>query len=348
MARFTSHSRERVGQKNKARGGKNTVTITNRGKIPRKKKNSFVALLDSSPQLWEYVDQDFWDKVNKKQNDFGRSLNDTELLSIILEKSAQKEQEKRQQKQMLKDKILNQLGIDLNDFRTARQMPMTRKMSPLEERERTIQFDYIAGRVDGYEGLTMNEKASLTTYYSEQYEFMKGYILSVMYDREQYNSIPYYHRYIESYERLLNSKRVSERMEYIEKMKQDIKFLNDALAKAPPLSTSTRLFHGGKLEAENIGEIGEFILPTSTTYQSDVGSSFANDPSRYLVIIHAPKGVRGLLGSTKGLAGFKNEHEVTFPIGQKYIVLDVEKNIHDEIQKVEILLLPDGIDSIDL
>ena len=114
------------------------------------------------------------------------------------------------------------------------------------------------------------------------------------------------------------------------------------------LTTSTTLYHGGKLEVEEIGQIGEFILPTSTSYQSNIGDDFANDPSRYAVVVHAPRGIKGLLGSTKTLAGMPHEHEVTFPIGQKYLVLDVEKDIHDNISKVEILLLPDGVDSFEM
>ena len=340
MARFTSHSRERVGQKNKARGGKNTVTITNRGKIPRRKKSGvLLELLDKNPELWKLVDV----------GDVFEATDERELMQLILKKARDNEKQKRDNKKYLREKIKQQLGIDLDSFQVAEQMSgwSTRK-SELEDAESQAQFLYIIGKVKGHEALTSGDRAALTTYYSDEYKMIKGYILSQLYDRNQYYQTEYYRQYIRAYEEYIRSMRVSERILYIKKMEFTVKNLKSALAKAPMLTTSTTLYHGGKLEVEEIGQIGEFILPTSTSYQSNIGDDFANDPSRYAVVVHAPRGIKGLLGSTKTLAGMPHEHEVTFPIGQKYLVLDVEKDIHDNISKVEILLLPDGVDSFEM
>lgn len=341
MARFTSHSRERVGQNNKRRGGKNTVTITNRGRVPRRRKSgSLLELLDNNPELWKLVDT----------QDVFEATDEMELMQLILKKARDNEQQKRDNKTNLRNKVKQQLGIDLDSFQIAEQIEgWSSKKSELEDAESQAQFLYIIGQVKGHEALTSEDRTALTAYYSEEYKMIKGYILSQIYDRDKYYKTEYYRLYIQMYEQYILSKRVKERIEYIEKMKFIVKNLESALSKAPMLTTNTTLYHGGKLEVEEVGQIGEFVLPTSTSYQSNIGEDFGvNDPSRYVVVVHAPRGVRGLLGSTKTLSGLPHEHEVTFPIGQKYLVLDVERDIHNNISKVEILLLPDGIDSFEM
>lgn len=389
MARFTSHSRERVGQKNKARGGKNTITIYNRGKIPKpyhlrklqklreKYKNIFSSvysdyILDNLMDFNEYS-RIVTGSKNADELDMAilnAGLDIDELNSALIKKKvadknakimAQRQERLKKRRletipELIKfcqgqrdSKVLETLAknnIDIDAFNFSDVVDTTSKLEASELTplmETPIYFD-------------ANEVWGMNQYYGGSYYNMKGYML-------QLHGISNDNNYVRSFNNKMASMRVSEQTKYLaQQIIPMIQGVKSAFSRAPELSQNITFFHGGTIDASlKVGDIGEFLVPTSTSYNIDVAQEFAStEPDRYIVIVHAPKGMRGLHASSPSFHGWGGEHEVTFPPNQKFYVMSIHEeydmfifdtrarigrftpNERNKVKVVEVLLVDDN------
>jgi len=388
MARFTSHSRERVGQANKARGGKNSVTIYNRGKISNYHLRKLRKLQQKYKRIFSKVYSDYilnnlmdFDEysriVNESKNadeldmamlNAGLDINALESALIhkkIADKNAkimaQKQERIKKRKletipELIKfcqgqrdPKVLETLAknnIDIDAFNFSDVVDTTSRLEASELTpliETPMYFDD-------------NEVWGMNQYYGGSYYNMKGYMLHT-------HGVSNDNNYVRSFNDKMASMRISEQKKYLEQeIIPMIDGVKSAFSKAPELSQDITFFHGGTIDASlKVGDIGEFLVPTSTSYNIDVAQEFAGtEPDRYIIVVHAPKGMRGLHASSPAFRGWGGEHEVTFPPNQKFYVMSIHEeydmfvfdtrprigrftpNERNKVKVVEVLLIDDN------
>ena len=375
MARFTSHSRERVGQTNKARGGKNTVTITNRGKIKRPK-----SFYDMSP----FEQENFLNYINlhnisletlTEMNNFAKKNGywpDPYEIAAQVYKKKQLQEKVRQQllqseknaaqrraaAKNINEKVHDELlkrGIDLSTFKTMGDWHNGQEiytlnhgkqkalMSDVEQAVNHHQYQYYQDNEFAQDTLSTN---TLNFYWGDGYRVLKGYILNQDFNNIRDVPTPYVNYYsaylsrIKQYQRYEKETAETFIKDFNRQLDHYTRQLQRMLVNAPTIGQDVVLFHGGAFEVTDIGEIGKFMLPTSTSFDKGTGDSFLTK-YRYPVKMYVTGNTRGLVRNLYELT----EREVTFPINQEYLVVNNTTDAEGNITSLEILLDGDVFES---
>lgn len=207
-----------------------------------------------------------------------------------------------------KDEIMRLKGISKDKYKDSEGNPI------LYGRLETLQ-DQIQKKVN----YTQEEFAGVNHYSCNDYRLINGKLDPDGEYGEYYNS----------------------RQELSNYVDDNIKWLDDAISKTPPLATDTILYRYGALpEGLIVGDVSRFKGFTSTSYQEGTVEKFKNGyygdlKDRYKLKIYAPKGSKGVLVNDTFEA--MKEHEWLLPRNQRYYVV----SINNDTMEAELLLLLD-------
>ena len=154
---------------------------------------------------------------------------------------------------------------------------------------------------------TTDEKIAVDRYYSEEYWKVNGYI-------ENSNK----------YQNYLASLSETNRKKFIKEIKQNIEYIDSAMAKSKGLTQKTILYRSGVLgEDLNPGDVGIWNKVTSASFQKRGAEGFWNE-FKYDITILADEGQKGIAANDPIFSSFTHEHEFTLPRRQEYEVLEVD------------------------
>lgn len=172
---------------------------------------------------------------------------------------------------------------------------------------------YIEYTDDGkYKLSSLNRKYSVKNIPQKEEE------ISNLYSNKIYKAINAYNRQTNKWEDILKSERIT-----VDDIKAYNKFL-DSLTSRSSLKENTILTRGESDLFINpkVGTKGKFDTFTSTSFDKDVATDFADE--MYIYKIHAPKGTKGIYMNDK-LSYVPSEREWLLPRGTKYEVIGYDK-----------------------
>ena len=107
------------------------------------------------------------------------------------------------------------------------------------------------------------------------------------------------------------------------------------MEKTPGTLENAVYYRGGKLDENmEVGEIGKFDAPTSTSYRESTAKNFVEE-GEYLMEVYAPKGTKGVVVNDGRFHKHSSSHEYTLKPGQEYVILEIDR----VNKKAKILLL---------
>ena len=122
---------------------------------------------------------------------------------------------------------------------------------------------------------------------------------------------------------------------FVDNIKEKLKQIEDIMEKTPGTLENTVYYRGGKLDENmEIGEIGKFDAPTSTSYRESTAKNFVEE-GEYLMEVYAPKGTKGVVVNDGRFHKHSSSHEYTLKPGQEYVILEIDR----VNKKAKILLL---------
>lgn len=122
---------------------------------------------------------------------------------------------------------------------------------------------------------------------------------------------------------------------FVDNIKEKLKQIEDIMEKTPGTLENAVYYRGGKLDENmEVGEIGKFDAPTSTSYRESTAKNFVEE-GEYLMEVYAPKGTKGVVVNDGRFHKHSSSHEYTLKPGQEYVILEIDR----VNKKAKILLL---------
>lgn len=191
-------------------------------------------------------------------------------------------------------------NVDISSYKKDVQSKDIKTINPLEKKqiEKQRQIDFSEEDING-----------MDYHLGGNYTDLTGYIFNSKSFKEILDNIP------------TNEAKES----FIKNIEQKLKQIHAIMKKSPGLVEDTILFRGGRLdELMEVGEIGKFKAPTSTSYREATAKNFVEE-DEYLIEIYAPKGTKGIVVNDGRFHKHSSSHEYTLAPGQEYVVLEVDR-----------------------
>jgi len=191
--------------------------------------------------------------------------------------------------------------ISLESFKADKQVDNIKEISPLEQKQ-----------IEAQRKVKLSERDidGMDYYLGPNYMDMASYIYNTQHIKDVLS-------------RILTKEG---REMYIKDIKQKYEQIKKTMEKTPGCVQDTIYFRGGKFDENmEVGEIGKWECPTSTSYQKRVAENFVEE-GEYLIEIYAPAGTKGVAVNDGRFHKHSSSHEYTLGPDQEFVLLEIDRS----------------------